>query len=173
MMTGGNGVGFEWREADGASTTNVGGDRIRSSAVAAAGPARRSAPRLRVYERDHWTLVKQVTIPMPVTVMWGWRTPVMTTGCFLLRRSSISRCRTIAVGRSGAHDTGQRLRNYGGRHPDPRCLDGFGRNVGVSRYRLYRNGSTTPVGTVPGNLTSYVDRGLSAGTSYTLHGQCG
>ncbi len=39
-------------------------------------------------------------------------------------------------------------------------------DIGVSRYRLYRNGSTTPVAMVPGNLTSYVDRGLSANTAY-------
>jgi len=47
------------------------------------------------------------------------------------------------------------------------AIPASGDNVGVSRYRLYRNGSPNPVATVPGNLTSYVDRGLSAGTPYT------
>ena len=39
-------------------------------------------------------------------------------------------------------------------------------NVGVARYQIYRDGSSTPVGTVPGNLTSYVDRNLTANTAY-------
>jgi fibronectin type 3 domain-containing protein len=40
-------------------------------------------------------------------------------------------------------------------------------NVGVTGYRIYRNGSPTPIAVVGGSATSYPDTGLAAGTTYT------
>jgi fibronectin type 3 domain-containing protein len=40
-------------------------------------------------------------------------------------------------------------------------------NVAVTGYRIYRNGSATPVAVVDGSATSYPDVGLAAGTTYT------
>jgi Calcineurin-like phosphoesterase/Purple acid Phosphatase, N-terminal domain len=40
-------------------------------------------------------------------------------------------------------------------------------NVGVTGYGIYRNGATTPLATVAGNVTSYVDNSVTASTSYS------
>jgi fibronectin type 3 domain-containing protein len=40
-------------------------------------------------------------------------------------------------------------------------------NVGVTGYRIYRNGSSTPLVSVGGSTTSYSDTSVAAGTTYT------
>jgi parallel beta-helix repeat protein len=40
-------------------------------------------------------------------------------------------------------------------------------NVGVTRYRIYRNGGATPIGSVDGSTLAYSDTGLNMGTTYT------
>jgi chitodextrinase len=40
-------------------------------------------------------------------------------------------------------------------------------NLGVTGYRIYRNGSTTPIGTTSGNTTSYQNSSLTASTTYS------
>jgi chitodextrinase len=40
-------------------------------------------------------------------------------------------------------------------------------NVGVTGYRIYRNGATTPLATVGGTTTAYSDKTAAASTAYT------
>jgi chitodextrinase len=40
-------------------------------------------------------------------------------------------------------------------------------NLGVTGYRIYRNGSTTPIGTTSGSVTSYQNSSLTASTTYS------
>jgi hypothetical protein len=167
-MTGGAGVGFVYREIDGAAST------LRSGSASV--PPRwlrlvRQGDQLQGYESadgTFWTLVKQVTIPMPVTVYIGLAITshddsLLSTATFAnlsIQDYSLSDAQPPTIPGNVSATTGDdtQVRVAWTASSD---------NVGVSRYRIYRNGSATPVGTVPGNLTSYVDRGLSAGAPYT------
>ena len=167
VMTGSNGVGFEYRELDGASSTLLSGS--------ASHPPRwlrlvRQGDQLQGYESQDgatWTPVGQIAIPMPVTVYVGFANTshddsLLSTATFdnlSMQDYSLSDTQPPTlpgnVSATGVDDAQVRV-----------AWTASGDDVGVSRYRIYRDGSTTPVGTVPGNLTSYVDRGLSANTTY-------